>query len=66
MTNEETIVYINAQTACALIKMEAMKAENMQRQILGQSMAYNEKDFTGLIDKYGIHHNGVLTQLYHL
>jgi len=30
--------------------IEAMKAENMQREALGQSMAYTEKDFYGCIN----------------
>ena len=29
-------------------EMEGMKAENMQRQVLGESMAYNDSDFINI------------------
>jgi len=41
----------------ATIEMEAMKAENEMRKIRGESLAYGETDFMGLINKHGIHHN---------
>jgi hypothetical protein len=41
----------------AEIEMNGMVAENKQREVLGQSMAYTEKDFIGLIDKYKIYDN---------
>jgi ParB-like chromosome segregation protein Spo0J len=41
----------------AEIEMNAMIAENKQREALGESMAYTEKDFLALVDKHGIHHN---------
>jgi hypothetical protein len=41
----------------AEIEMNGMIAENQQREVLGQSMAYTEKDFAGLVDKYRIYHN---------
>ena len=41
----------------AEIEMNAMIAENKKREILGESIAYDEKDFMELIEKYGIHHN---------
>lgn len=47
----------------AEIEMNAMKAENKQREILGQSMAYTGDDFMSLIDKYEIYHNDSNTVL---
>lgn len=41
----------------AEIQMNAMIAENKQREILGQSLAYGEKDFMSLINEHKIHHN---------
>jgi len=55
--------YINSQTACAMIEAMAMQAENEQRKIMGQSMAYTEQHFLNLIDKYGISSNNVITYL---
>lgn len=37
--------------------MQGMIAENKQREILGESMAYTFEDFHNLIDEYEIHHN---------
>ncbi len=37
-----------------------MKAENMQREALGQSMAYVFDDFFAITEKYPIHHNAVI------
>lgn len=60
MTNGQRAAYVFAQTVCALAEIEGMKAENMQRQFKGEAMAYDEAAFVGVIDKYGIHHNGVI------
>ena len=55
--------YQNAMTACALVELEAMKAENSQRAIEGKSMAYTENQFMELIIKHQIGHNAVVTNL---
>ena len=57
----QNIAYVNSQIASALIELESMKAENMQREHLGQSMAWDESSFMSLIDKYQLGHNAVLT-----
>jgi len=62
-TPECGAAYVNSQTACALIEMEGMKAENMQREFKGEAMAYDEKAFTDLITKYGIYSNAVVGEL---
>lgn len=64
MTPEQKAAYVMAQAACAIAEVEGMKAENMQRQQRGESMAYVEDDFAGIADKYGIHHNALIT-LFH-
>lgn len=43
----------------AEIEMQAMIAENKQREVLGQSMAYTEKSFMDLINQYSIHANAI-------
>ena len=63
MTPEQLAIYVNSQVACALIEATGMQAENQQRAHRGESVAYGEERFTALIDKYGIHHNAVLTNL---
>ncbi len=63
MTDEQNIVYIQSQIACATIRALGMQAENEQRKVLDQSMAYTDEDFYSLIEEYGIHHNAVIGQL---
>lgn len=64
MTDEQNLVYLQTQIACAYCELEAMKAENQQRAVLGQSVAYNEAAFMDIITKYGLGHNAVITFLY--
>jgi len=59
----QSVAYVHAQVACALIELEAMKAANRERDICGDAPAYGEAAFMALQDKYGIHHNAVLTTL---
>lgn len=54
---ENDLLYFKMNLLQAEIAMNGMIAENKQREIQGDSMAYTEKDFIELIDKYGIHHN---------
>lgn len=56
--------YINAQVACAMITAMGMQAENMQRQAVGQSVAYGHSAFVNLIKEYGIHHNATVGSLF--
>jgi nitrous oxidase accessory protein NosD len=60
MTNEQKAAYVQAQAAAALIEAMGMAAENMQRSHQGASIAYDEKAFLAIIEKYGIHHNSVI------
>lgn len=41
----------------AEIEMNGMIADNKQREMRGESMAYTEDDFAALVEKHGIHHN---------
>ena len=56
-------VFVISQSACAMITALGMQAENKQREVLGQSMAYTEQDFLGVIDGHGIGQNAVLLYL---
>jgi len=55
------LAYVQSQTACALIEMEAMKAANDVARSKGCEPKYTEKDFRDLIGTYGIHHNAVMS-----
>ena len=56
-------LYFEADITRARIQMAGMEAENMQRQHLGQSMAYVEADFQKVIDENGLNHNQVINRL---
>lgn len=64
MDEQQSLVYIQSQIACAMIKAMGMQAENKQRETLGQSMAYTDADFFNLIEEHGIYHNAVLSQMF--
>jgi hypothetical protein len=59
MTPEQKAAYIFAQSVCALAEIEGMKALNMYRDSRGETIAYDDNAIMSVIDKYGIHHNGV-------
>lgn len=61
MTDEQRAAFVFSQSACALIEAMGMVAENKHREQCGHSVAYGDEAFAALIDKYGIHHNAVLT-----
>lgn len=42
----------------ALIELESMKAANKARELLGESLAYSDKDFIELLGTYELGHNG--------
>lgn len=61
MNESQQVAYVQAMSAGALIEAMGMQAENSQRAIRGESPAYAEKQFSDLINKWGIHHNAVLS-----
>jgi len=62
MKNE---VYILSQIACALIEAMGLIAENQHCQIRSiPYVPYGEGAFNQIIEKYGIHHNQVLSVLH--
>ncbi len=60
MDPNERVAYIQSQVACAMIEALGMQAENQQRLHQGAAMAYVEKDFLALIDKYALGCNSVI------
>lgn len=53
----QELLYFKMRLLQAEIAMNSMIAENKQREVLDQSMAYDAKAFMDLIDEYEIHHN---------
>lgn len=61
MTDEQKAAFIMAQAAVLNAEIAGMVAENMQRQALGHSMAYDEAAFETLVNRSGCNHNAVVT-----
>lgn len=61
------IAYINAEVSLFNARIEAMKAENMQRQHRGESLAFTEQAFHDEIAQAErvIGHNAVIEYLMH-
>ena len=57
------VAYIIATAVGALIEAMGMIAENQQREITGSSPAFVHEDFIKLIDRSGVHHNAILTNM---
>jgi hypothetical protein len=64
MNKEQQAAYITAQAAYALIEAMGMQADNGNRQATGLPGPWTKKDFDGLIERYGIHHNAVIGYFY--
>lgn len=56
MTPEQKAAFINTQSVMMLCEIQGMNAENQQRAILGESVAYWEDSFQDVSQKY----NGIL------
>lgn len=59
----KNLTIANAAVARAIIRALGMQAENMQREILGYSMAYDEDAFLSLINEECIGYNDILKLL---
>ena len=63
MTDEQNIVYTNGILLQAYIECQAMIADNELSKQCGVTIKYDENDFKLLIEKYGVHHNALITNL---
>ena len=63
MREESNAAYINAQVACALMRMNGMIAENQYCVFCGETPKYLEKDFLKVIEEEGIYHNATVSML---
>ena len=59
------VAEVQARVACALIRLEAMKAANTERQMHGFALAYNDAAIEDLINEERIHTNAVIPILRH-
>jgi hypothetical protein len=57
------VAYINAQVACALARIEGMKAENVHYLQNNGRVKYGEDAFNAVPDEFGISHNAVISYL---
>lgn len=60
MTPEQKAAYIQSQATSAMIEALGMQALNKERELRGESMAYDDVAFDKLIEKYGLDHNTVV------
>jgi hypothetical protein len=63
MDKEERIAYVYGRMMEARIELEAMLAENQCRKIYGYSPAYGYDEIISLIEKHGMHHNSLMTEI---
>ena len=63
MTEEQRLVYVRGMLLQAEIEMQAMIAANKEREADGKSLAYDEKAFMDLIERQGVHHNALVSEL---
>ncbi len=61
MTPEQQAAYVFAQSVSALIEAIGMFSENLDRVRKDESPAWRNEEFNNLIEKYGIHHNAVIS-----
>ncbi len=59
MSDQIAAAIINARVACALARIESMKAANTEREARGYALAYDEGAFAKVIDEEEISHNDV-------
>lgn len=53
----QRVVFQHTMNTAATIEAMAMSAENQHRLLNGQALAYTEKSFMDLLDKYNVGHN---------
>jgi hypothetical protein len=63
MNENQRAAFLIAQSVVAQAEIAGMTAENMQRQAVGNSMAYGDDAFFAVIDKYGLSHNVAISFL---
>ncbi len=57
---------LSARVAEVNVRLEGMKAENLERLRIGAALAYGENAFLALIEEVGVHHNAIHTTIQEL
>lgn len=60
----QNIAYVMTQNTSAQVELNAMLEANQERARKGEASAYGYEQMMSIIDKYQIHHNGVITNLH--
>lgn len=66
MASDSTLIEFSKQindAVAALIEAKGMEAENMQRQIQGNSMAYTERDFLEILKSHELEYNSMIEKM---
>lgn len=61
MDAAQAAAYVIAQAACCNAEIAAMQAANDQSRLAGVVPHYDEQHFLAVPERYGVHHNAVLT-----
>lgn len=61
MNPEQAAAYISAMAACAAAEIAAMKEANTVSRENRAAPVYTPNDFFEIANKYGIHHNAVMS-----
>jgi hypothetical protein len=61
MTDEQRASYIISQSVCAMAEIEAMKVENVIAALRNEYPLRTESDFQGVVSKYQLDHNSVIS-----
>lgn len=61
MTPEQKAAHVIAQAACLNAHVAAMEIANNMCFMKSSEPIYKEQDFMDLINRYGVHHNAVVT-----
>ena len=63
MNEQQRVAYVFARSVAAMAEIEAMKNFNRYEHVSGKTIPYNKKAFLDVIDKYGLGHNDLMTEL---
>jgi len=61
MNDSQRAAYVVAQSVAAFAEIQGMVADNQVKQIDKRKPTYGKYQFDQVIEKYGIHHNALLS-----
>lgn len=61
MTPEQKAAFVMTQAACAMAEIAGMQAENQHYVLNGSGILYGKNAFDGVIERYTIGHNAVIS-----